>query len=266
MGCSALTYIALILTLFARGRVRMAESRAGSPGRLHLCGRTLSDAPLLGTEVVADGGSVVPRASGNLAERSIRQRSIGLGAAVLVLGLIIPWRITITGPFVAAPALSIPLTAPDSGFIERVQVLEGTHVTAGAPLLQIRNLELERELATHRRISDSLAVRSAQARGRSQTSELALLEAAGLAEQARVAGLRDRVAALRIRALGSGTVVTPRPGAACGSVGLQWRASSGTGPARYYRDQDSLYLEPGQHRSRLTHRFACCRTQRCALR
>jgi putative peptide zinc metalloprotease protein len=146
---------------------------------------------------------------------------IGLGLAVLVLGLIIPWRITITGPFVAAPALSIPLTAPDSGFIERVQVLEGTRVTAGAPLLQIRNLELERELATHQRISDSLAVRSAQARGRSQTSQLALLEAAGLAEQARVAGLRDRVAALRIRALGSGTVVTPRPEQLAG----QWVSS-----------------------------------------
>jgi hypothetical protein len=140
-----------------------------------------------------------------------RRRIAAAGVGFILLGALIPWPITITGPFVAAPVLSIPHTAPDSGIVQRVQVLEGTRVTAGAPLLRIRNLELERELAGQQRITDSLAVRSAQARGRERTSETAQIDAARSVEDARLAGLRERVEALHIRALGTGTVLTPRP-------------------------------------------------------
>lgn len=140
-----------------------------------------------------------------------RRRIIIGGAAFILLGVVIPWPITITGPFVAAPVLSIPHTAPDSGIIQRVQVREGTRVTAGRPLLRIRNLELERELAVSRRITDSLALRSTQARGRNRFSEVAQFDAAHSVEEARRAGLQQRVEALHIRALGTGVVVTPRP-------------------------------------------------------
>ena len=131
--------------------------------------------------------------------------------AVALLGAVLPWPITITGPFVAAPVLSMPLAAPDSGIIQRVQVREGTRVAAGAPLVQIRNLRLERELMASRRISDSLATRSAQARSHRRSAEVAEIEAERSSEEARLAGLRQRVDALRIRALGAGTVITPRP-------------------------------------------------------
>ena len=141
----------------------------------------------------------------------LRIRLIGAAAAVVVLGFLIPWSITISGPLVVAPALSIPLTAPDSGMVDRVQVREGSLVPAGAPLLRIRNLELEREAVSQQRIADSLSVRSAQARARGQTADLASLDAAMLTEQARLAGLRERISALGIRALGAGVVVTPRP-------------------------------------------------------
>jgi len=140
------------------------------------------------------------------------RRRLILGVpAFLLLGALVPWRITVTGPFSTAPVLSIPLVAPDSGIIQRVQVLEGSRVTAGAPLLQIRNLELERELVASRRVSDSLAARSAQARGQGRLADLALLETTRAVESARLTGLRERSEALRIRALGSGVVVTPRP-------------------------------------------------------
>ena len=140
-----------------------------------------------------------------------RTRLSGAGLAVVFLGVLLPWPITITGPFVAAPVLAIPLAAPDSGIIQRVQVLEGTRVAAGAPLLQIRNLELERELIAARRINDSLAARSAQARGQSRFGDASEIEAERSSVSAHLTGLGQRVEALRIRALGAGTVITPRP-------------------------------------------------------
>jgi multidrug efflux pump subunit AcrA (membrane-fusion protein) len=131
--------------------------------------------------------------------------------AIILLGVLLPWPITITGPFVAAPVLSMSIAAPDSGIIQRVQVLEGTRVDAGAPLMQIRNLPLERELMAGRRVTDSLAARWAQARSHGRFAEAAGIEAERSGEAARLAGLGRRVDALRIRALGSGTVITPRP-------------------------------------------------------
>ena len=141
----------------------------------------------------------------------LKSRLIGAAATILVLGFIVPWPITVSGPLVVAPALAIPLTAPDSGIVEQVRVREGSRVPAGAPLLHIRNLELEREMVSHQRVADSLAVRSAQARARSQTADMGLLDAARSVEEARLAGIRSRLAELGIRALSSGVVVTRRP-------------------------------------------------------
>jgi putative peptide zinc metalloprotease protein len=153
-----------------------------------------------------------------------RTRLIVAALAFAVLGALLPWPITITGPFVAAPGRFMPLAAPDSGIIQRVQVLEGTRVAAGAPLLQIRNLQLERELIASRRINDSLAARLAQARSDSRLAEAAEIDAERSSEAARLAGLQRRVDALRIRALAAGTVVTPRPEELVG----RWTASGAT--------------------------------------
>jgi hypothetical protein len=140
------------------------------------------------------------------------RRRLGMAAiTIIVLGIVLPWPITISGPFVAAPVLSMPLAAPDSGIVQRVQVLEGTRVAAGTPLVHIRNLSLERELIATRRVSDSLAARSAQARSRGSFAEARTVDAVLAGERARLAGLRQRVEALRIRALSGGTVSTPRP-------------------------------------------------------
>jgi multidrug efflux pump subunit AcrA (membrane-fusion protein) len=141
----------------------------------------------------------------------LRRLLIISAPAAVVVGALVPWPITITGPFVAAPLLSMPHAAPDSGIVQLARVREGTRVPAGAPLIEIRNLRLERELVVSRRISDSLAARAAQARSRGHSAEVALIEAEQSVEAARLAGLSQRAEALRIRALGSGTVVTRRP-------------------------------------------------------
>jgi hypothetical protein len=144
-------------------------------------------------------------------ERPWRSRFSIAVPAIVLLGALLPWPITITGPFVTAPVLSMPISAPDSGIIQKVQVMEGTRVAAGAPLMQIRNLPLERELMAGRRVADSLAARSAQARSHGRLAEAAALDSERSGQEARLDGLRRRVEALRIRALGQGTVITPRP-------------------------------------------------------
>jgi hypothetical protein len=90
-------------------------------------------------------------------------------------------------------------------------VREGTRVAAGTPLLQMRNIELEREIIASRRINDSLAVQAAGARGRERFADVALLEADREVEGARLKGLHARAAALQVRSVRSGMVLTRRP-------------------------------------------------------
>ncbi len=162
------------------------------------------------------------REFGTAAWLAVRQRVATLGrrrrwhliwvaVAVLVLGLVLPRPITVTGRFTAAPALSIPLTAPESGMVDRVLVREGSRVAAGMPVIEIRNLPLERRTAASARLVDSLAALQARARALGQGDELDRLEGERTEEQARLSGMRAELATLRVRALGSGIVMTERP-------------------------------------------------------
>jgi putative peptide zinc metalloprotease protein len=140
-----------------------------------------------------------------------RERIAVAAVAVVVVGAVIPSPITVTGRFAAAPALSIPLTAPEDGMVDRVLVREGSRVTAGMPVIEIRNLELERRAAASARLADSLAARATQARALSRQDELGGLEAELAEEATRLGGMRTELATLRVRALGSGIVMTQRP-------------------------------------------------------
>ena len=134
----------------------------------------------------------------------------GALAAIGLVGLV-PWPITVNGPFVVAPSASGVLIAPDSGLVFEVLVREGALVRAGAPLALIRNLELERGAVATARAVDSLAMREAQARAGGRVGEAARISARGRSEAARLGGLRDRLAALTVRAPVAGVVLTPRP-------------------------------------------------------
>jgi pyruvate/2-oxoglutarate dehydrogenase complex dihydrolipoamide acyltransferase (E2) component len=103
------------------------------------------------------------------------------------------------------------VVAPDSGVVFEVLVREGSRVGAGAPHALIRNLDLERDVAAASRAVDSLRIREAQARARGQEGEVARLTAQARAETARLAGMRDRVRSLAIRAPRELIVQSPRP-------------------------------------------------------
>jgi multidrug efflux pump subunit AcrA (membrane-fusion protein) len=146
-----------------------------------------------------------------VAGRRLRDRGALALAVVLLVGAIVPRPITVTGPFAVAPALSVGLTAPDSGIVAGVYVREGTRVDAGMPLLQVRDLDLERAaLETGRRV-DSLAAREAQARAAGHADETARLEAERATESARLDGMAAEQRLLTLRALAPGIVVTSRP-------------------------------------------------------
>jgi putative peptide zinc metalloprotease protein len=210
-GGLAAAYIAFILGLFAAGVFGWFSRVLGLAGTLMFAAglwlmlrRSLN----AGVKTVA---LAVRRHRHVWRAGPLKTRLLGGAALILLLGFVIPWPIRISGPLVVAPALAVPLTAPDSGIVEQVRVREASRVPAGAPLLHIRNLELEREMVSHQRAADSLAIRSAQARARNQTAELSLVDAELSVEQARLGGLSSRLAELGIRALSSGVVITARP-------------------------------------------------------
>ena len=143
--------------------------------------------------------------------RRLRDRLLIAALVVLLLGVLVPRPITIVGPFAVVPALSLPLTAPDSGLVSAVYVRQGTRVEAGMPLLAIRDLDLERAtLATTRRV-DSLTGREAQARAAGRIGDVAQLEAERATDAARLDGMMVEQRALTVRALAPGVVVTTRP-------------------------------------------------------
>jgi putative peptide zinc metalloprotease protein len=145
------------------------------------------------------------------ATRRLRDRMLAVAAVILLAGLLIPRPITVTGPFVVAPALSVALTAPDSGLVGRVYVRAGTRVEAGMPLVQVRDLDLERATLVTARRADSLAARVSQARAAGATGEVARLEAERAPDAARLDGMTTAQRDLTVRALVPGIVVTRRP-------------------------------------------------------
>ena len=139
------------------------------------------------------------------------QSGLGAGALGLAVAGLLPWPITVVGPFVVSPTVSGILVAPDSGVVVEVLVREGSRVGAGAPLAWIRNLELERAAAATSLAVDSLDLRAAQARAMGQEGDVARITAQGGAEAARLAGMENRIRSLVIRAPESGIVTSPRP-------------------------------------------------------
>jgi putative peptide zinc metalloprotease protein len=147
-------------------------------------------------------------ASGRLAR--IRNGLATLAVVFAVAGFV-PWPITVDGPFVVSSAASGILAAPDSGVVVDVMIGEGSPVAAGKALVVIRNLELERDLAATSLAVDSLGLLAARARAKGDEGVAARITAQAQAEGARLAGMRERVRSLVIRAPVAGVVASPRP-------------------------------------------------------
>ena len=157
------------------------------------------------------GGGVAGAASG-VAGRPFRQRLSIAAIIVVLLGAIVPRPITVTGPFVAAPARLIPLTSPDSGVVgaglRAARDLGDTGNAAGRdPGFRSRAKRRSPRGAGPTRST----ARETQARAAGRPAEVARLEAERATEDARLAGLEADRDNLTIRAVGSGMVLTPRP-------------------------------------------------------
>jgi putative peptide zinc metalloprotease protein len=140
-----------------------------------------------------------------------RRALAGAGLAlILLLGAIIQRPITVTGPYTVVPAARFALVAPDSGVVFQLLAPEGTVVEAGAPVVRIRNLALERESEGTGRAADSLTARETQARARGAEGEVARLAAERGVETAQADGLTRRLGDLTLRAPERGVVLSSR--------------------------------------------------------
>ncbi len=88
-----------------------------------------------------------------------RGRVLAVAACLALLGVLVPARITVTGPFTVAPSSSVALVAADSGLVFDLAAREGLVAEQGTQLARLRNLDLERTIAIGARTVDSLAIR-----------------------------------------------------------------------------------------------------------
>ena len=142
--------------------------------------------------------------------RKLWRRVGAVALLVLAFGFLVPWPITVKGTFTSAAVLNTSLAAPVGSVVDRVYAIEGAEVAAGAPLVRLRNLTMEREAVVLRRTVDSLGARLTEARARASVASLGTLEARHAEYSARLAAAQSRLEQLTIRAPFSGVVVTPR--------------------------------------------------------
>jgi len=134
----------------------------------------------------------------------------GLAAGfILLLLLVTPlWRETVPGRFALEPKRSSVIRAQVPGRVMEVGAGEGESIAAGAPLVRLRDLKLEAELAAAQSDYEVAADRAAQARLRN--ADYAPLEQEREELGKRIRLLRDRAAQLTLASEVSGIVVTPR--------------------------------------------------------
>lgn len=209
-GTLSLVYIASILTLVAAWALGWVDRTLGVIGVVAFL--------LLLWALLRD----VVRSWAHAAVTSVREHRHALtsrrlwGAAgpillvVLLLGFLVPWPLTVRGGFVASPAARAFLTAPSAAAAFEVRVHAGDAVTAGEPLVRLRDLDLELTRAQLARQADSLHARLSALRSAGSPGDVRQLDEALAGARSRVAALDDRLRALTLRAPIHGVVLTPR--------------------------------------------------------
>jgi multidrug efflux pump subunit AcrA (membrane-fusion protein) len=212
-GCLATLYIVTVLSVVVALLFGWAAEALGVAGALVV----LAGAWLAFRQPLREAAATLRLAwrehAGAWRRRSSRLGWRLAGLALLVVGAaaLVPRPVTIVGGFTLAPALAVPAVAGGEGSVARVHVREGTRVRAGDPLVQLRDLALERRIAAASLLADSLAAETARARSRGAQGEVGRLEAEHAAEAARLAALQGRLGELTVRARTAGVIVTPRP-------------------------------------------------------
>ena len=134
---------------------------------------------------------------------------MGLFTAIALFFMFAPiWPDAITGRFTVEPTRRAMVRAEAEGEVESVFMQEGSVVSAGAPLLRLRNLGLASEAARAKSDLAVAAARATQAQLRYASFGSTERERQQLAERER--NLAERLSKLQVVSPVSGVVVTPR--------------------------------------------------------
>ncbi len=210
-GLAAAAYLVVVLGLIAAAVAGWADRTFGLAGAILTIGAILL---LLRGQIRSWVAAVSMSLRQHRAALLARPMVLRAGAAALALLLVltlVPWSITVTGPFVAAPARAAAIIAPDTGYVAAVLVREGTSVAAGAPLVRLRDFGLERGALEQRRATDSLGLLERRERARGDAGESERLARERAAAEARLAATTERIGALALRAPEAGVILTARP-------------------------------------------------------
>jgi putative peptide zinc metalloprotease protein len=145
----------------------------------------------------------------DLLKSAIKSRGALIAAAILLLVLFAPfWRERVTGRFALEPIQKSVIRAQVSGRVDELRAGEGDRVTAGDPIIRLRNLELESDLGEAEFEYAMASERSSQAR--LHNADYASLEHEREEIATRVRLLRDQTTQLTLASDVSGVVASPR--------------------------------------------------------
>jgi len=142
---------------------------------------------------------------------SRRRRAACVAVALLALAAIVPCHLTADGPFTVLASAPLVVTAPASGVVSSVFVREGDVVMAGAPVLRLRDVALDREQVSRQGMADSLSAAAMRAEAAGAGGASARLRTDALGAAADAALTQAQVGALRVAARTGGVVSTQRP-------------------------------------------------------
>jgi putative peptide zinc metalloprotease protein len=145
----------------------------------------------------------------DLLHSGLRRRRTQAAALILLALLFVPlWHENVSGRFVLEPIQRSTIRAQVPGRVVELRAAEGESVTAGVPLIRLRNLELESELARARSDYEISSDRATQAHIRNEDYAPFEQERQQLALQ--IGRLEDQMAELTLPSQISGIVATPR--------------------------------------------------------
>ena len=179
---------------------------------------------------------------------SLRQLWI-IGAAVAALLLLPLWHDSVQGRFVLEPLHSARVRTHVPGIVTHVDVNEGMYVSAGDPIVKLRNLPMQSELARARADYKSASIRAASATLHYADLGVASLEREWSAKHEQL--LNSKVENLGVVSPISGTVLTPRVADLLGSYVQEGTALLDIGDLRIMRarifvsEHDLYKLAPG---------------------
>jgi putative peptide zinc metalloprotease protein len=133
---------------------------------------------------------------------------LAISAAVMLLLLFLPvWPDFVQGPFILSATHRVVLHATVPGTVDSISVQEGQRVSAGTPLLQMRNLDLESQTAQAQADLTAATDHATWAALRHADFGAAEQERQHFAENNRLSA--DKLARLGVVSPISGVVVTP---------------------------------------------------------